>query len=285
MAERGIGTVAPEIVITDDATELAREASRRVVAALEEAIRQRGEGHVALTGGSSAITLYKELAANWGDAIDWRRVHLWWGDERFVPIDHPESNSGLAYASLLQISARGGMSGFGGGGADVDAGDLPGLPIPTENIHPVGIDGAQSDSAAAGLVAERYAQALEALLPRTGGMPVFDVILLGVGDDGHILSVFPGSSALEPDAPLVTAVPAPDHIGPRLPRVTLNPRLLEAARLVIVMVPGGGKAEVIGRIFAGSSDDPRDLPALLARRANAVWLLDRESAAQLPVRG
>jgi 6-phosphogluconolactonase len=269
-------------VILDDAQALAREAARRLVDGLGRAIEARGEAHVALTGGSSATTLYRELAREWRDQVDWQRVHLWWGDERFVPVDHPDSNIGMTYASLLQAAARSGMSGVGGQGVDVDAGDMPGVGVHTENIHPFEIDEALSETDAAQLVAQRYAEKTERLLPRDAtGLPVFDVILLGVGDDGHIMSVFPGSAALEPDAPLVLAVPAPDHIGPHLPRVTLNPALLRVAREVIVMVPGEGKAEIVAQIMAQPDRDFDRLPARLALRPNAVWLLDRESAAQL----
>lgn len=271
-----------QVIVLATETDVAREAARRLVEALEGAIRLRGEAHVALTGGSSAIALFKELSRpGWREALDWRRVHLWWGDDRFVPVDHPESNIGLAYNLLLAGAARSGESGSGGSGVDVSSGDLPGLPVPAENVHPFEVDETLSESDAAGLVAERYAERLSRLLPRTdGGLPSFDVILLGVGPDGHVMSVFPGSGALEPDAPLVLSVPAPEHIGPHLPRVTLNPRLFEAAGLVLVMVSGEDKADAVGDVLQRQAD-ARTRPARLAVRPNAVWLLDEEAAAQL----
>jgi 6-phosphogluconolactonase len=282
VAEHASAPGGAEVVVTADPAALAREAARRLTDALGSAIEARGAAHLALTGGSSATTLYRELAANWRDAIDWRRVHLWWGDERFVPVDHPESNIGMSYASLLQASARSGMSGVGGQGADVTAGDMPGLDVHAENIHPLEIDEAMSETDAAGLVAQRYAEELEQRLPHdASGMPAFDVILLGVGDDGHIMSVFPGSPALEPDAPLVLPIPAPDHIGPHLPRITLNPSLLRAAGQIIVMIPGEGKAEIVSRIMRDPGADVASLPSRLALRPNAVWLLDEEAAAKL----
>jgi 6-phosphogluconolactonase len=158
---------------------------------------------------------------------------------------------------------------------------VPALSIRPENVHPFQIDEALSESDAAELVAERYAEEMEQFLPRErGGRPTFDVVLLGVGPDAHIMSAFPGTAALEPDAPLALAIPAPEHIGPHLPRVTLNPRLVEAAQHVIVMVAGDGKAEAVERALAGS-EDVTDVPARLATGQNATWFVDRAAAANL----
>jgi 6-phosphogluconolactonase len=271
-----------EIVVVNDASDVARESARRLVVALDAAIARRGEAHLALTGGSSAVTLYEVLAQQeWREALDWSAVHLWWGDDRFVPVDHPESNVGLAYRLLLGIGAQSGESGSGAAGTDVAVGDVAGLPVDVEKVHPFEVDEALSESDAAALVAQRYAEEIEDCLPRDeDGMPAFDVILLGVGGDGHILSVFPGSAALEPGAPAVLEIPAPEHIDPHLPRVTLNPRLLAAAGLVLVMVSGKGKADILRSILRGQRE-PRRLPAQLANRDNAVWLLDEAAAALL----
>ena len=272
-----------EVVVLADEQALARESARRLVEALGRAIDERGAAHVALTGGSSAVALYRELAEpEWFEAIDWGGVHLWWGDDRFVPVDHPDSNIGLAYSMLLASGARSGESGsIGATAVDVASPGGPGLPIPADNVHPFEIDEALGESDAGELVAQRYAEALREHLPRgAGDLPAFDVILLGVGPDGHILSVFPGSAALEPGAPLVLAVPAPEHVEPHLPRVTLNPRLLEAAGLVVVMASGVKKADVLAEVLEGERDSRR-LPAQLAVRHNAVWLLDEAAASRL----
>lgn len=274
-----------KVVIVDDERAVARASADLLVERLDRALAERGEAHLALTGGSSAVTLYRELAARERDAVDWARVHLWWGDERFVPVDHPESNIGMAYAILLGISERSATSGTGGQGADITAGDVPGLPIRPENVHPFQIDEALSESDAAELVAERYAEEMARHLPaERGGLPAFDVILLGVGPDAHIMSAFPGSAALDANAPLVLAIPAPEHIGPHLPRVTMNPRLVEAADSVIVMVSGAAKAEAVERALVGD-EDFSDAPARLAARPNATWFLDRAAAARLEIGG
>ena len=274
----------PQVIVVDDATAIGRTAAEWLVPELAVAIELRGEAHLALTGGSTAIGLYRELAGAWSDALDWRRVHLWWGDERFVPVDHPESNAGMAYATLLAVAQRSSESGTGGQGTDVAADAVAGLDVLAENVHPYGIDEAAADSDAAELVAERYVAELLRYVPNgPDELPAFDAVLLGVGADGHVLSCFPGSAALAPEAPLVVAVPAPRHIGPHLPRITLNPRLLGAAGRLIVIVSGEAKAEAVRRALAeaGPADE---LPARLARRDNAVWVIDRAAAAQLAQR-
>ena len=128
-----------------------------------------------------------------------------------------------------------------------------------------------------------YARQILEVVPAADGVPVFDVVLLGMGSDAHILSVFPGSAALKPGAPLVLGVPAPTHIAPHLPRVTLTPVVLPAARHILVLVPGAAKAPVVAAVF-GDEHDPSRWPAQLAIRGNATWLLDAGSGAGLPAR-
>jgi 6-phosphogluconolactonase len=270
----------PNLVVLPDEAAVAREAAARLVAALAQAIRDRGEAHVALTGGSSAVGLYRQLRdPHWRQLVDWRRVHLWWGDERLVPVDHPDSNIGLAYNILLELPALTGESGSGGEGVDVASGDLPALPFVPDNVHPYEVDEAVSESEPAQLVAQRYAEQLERYLPAVGDLPGFDVILLGVGPDGHILSIFPGSKGLNSEE-LVVAVPAPGHVEPRLERVSLNPRLLRAAGLVLVMVSGAAKAGIMAEVLGGKHD-PATWPAQLALLPQTIWLLDREAAAEV----
>ena len=272
-----------ELLVLEDAQAVAREAARRTIAALREAIGARKAAHVALTGGSMAVPLYRELAdpASRGE-VDWRHVHLWWGDERFVPIDHPESNAGLAYRLLLAVAARAAESGSGAQGTDVLAGDIPGLPIDPQNVHPIEVEETLSDSEPVDLAASMYATDMVERLPLARhAIPRFDVMMTGIGPDGHIMSIFPGSPALAPDAPVALAVPAPEHVEPRLPRVTLSARVLPVAGLVLVMAAGNSKAEILARIL-GSERDPNRWPAQAALLPNAVWLLDPEAAARLP---
>lgn len=289
------GGLPVEVGVFPDAQSLAVIAAEMLRALLAEAVEARGTAHVALTGGSSATGLYRELRQPSDDGLDWTRVHLWWGDDRYVPLDHPHSNAGTAYAML-------GIGEVADAGVALEAR----VPVPANNVHPIPTDeairggsgggggeggggggegggrgaggGAQCGPARA---AERYELEIRAHLPLDDeGRPVFDVILLGMGPDGHILSVFPGSQALEPDVPAVMAIPAPTHVEPHVERVTLTPGLLGAARHVLVMVPGAGKAEMVRQVLRGERD-PLRWPAQLAVLPQAIWLLDSGSAAKL----
>jgi 6-phosphogluconolactonase len=275
----------PRVVVLADPEALARQAAGLVVESLRAAVERRGRADVALTGGSSAAALYRTLAGpDHGTRVDWTPVHFWWGDERYVPSTHPLSNALQAYTHLLAIAARANESGEGAGASDVKAGKVPGLDVPAENVHPVPVDLAIARGpGGAAWAAEQYAAELHRALPAgADGVPAFDLILLGVGTDGHILSVFPGSRALHERGALVMAVPTPTHVEPHVERITLTPRVLDAAGSIVVMVPGEGKAEVVGDLFRAERDPDR-WPAQLAMRASATWLLDEASAAQLPV--
>jgi 6-phosphogluconolactonase len=270
----------PRTLVLADAEAVAREAASIITGALADAIRERGRADVALTGGSTAGALYGVLtSAEFREGLDWERVHLWWGDERYVPTNHPDSNAGLVFDRLLAIGARSGQSGEGASSTDVLAGRAPGLPIPAANVHPIPVDLAIArGSEGAAWAADEYARQLQGELPAGAeGIPAFDVLLLGVGPDGHILSVFPESRASDPAGPLVRTVPAPTHIGPHLGRITLDPRILDAARQIVVMVTGDAKAEMLRKVL-GAGDEPPALPARLAIRDNAVWLLDAAAA-------
>ncbi len=270
-----------ELRVLVDEAEVAREAAALTIATLAEAVSRRGVAHVALTGGSNAVPLYRELAdPSRREALDWSRVHLWWADERFVPADHPESNAGLAYRVLLSAASPAGESGTGAQLAGATALDRPGVAIDPQNVHPIEVDEALGDSEPVELAAQRYADDLKRWLPQArGGMPRFDLILTGLGPDGHIMSVFPGSAALAADAPAAMAIPAPDHVEPHLPRVTLSARLLPIAERVVVMASTEGKREILGRVLAADSGrDTQQLPAQAALLPNAVWLVDRAAA-------
>lgn len=272
----------PEVVVLPDAEAVADAAADRVVAALRAAIAARGEAHLGLTGGSSAAPLYARLAGGERrDAVPWSAVTLWWDDERYVPRDHPASNAGLVEATLLRSGEHDGQSGDGGSGSDVEAGIEPGVAVPAANVHPFPVAAAIAGDRGAPWAAAQYAAELRRRVPAdAGGWPILDLILLGVGADGHILSCFPGSPALADDAPLALAVPAPTAVEPHLPRLTLNPRVVAAARGVLVMASGAGKAAILRQVLVGPRD-VRRLPAQYARRVGATWLLDRAAAGEL----
>src|SRR6266850_232768 len=218
-----------------------------------ERLRERpGKGReaVALSGGRSGRGVMVALAAREG--LPWERIDWFWADERCVPADDPRSNVRLARESLLAPRS-----------------------VAAERIHPPPLEMVVPARIAAG-----YAATLAALLP-PGPAPVFDLVLLGVGSDGHIASLMPRSGALRATAP-VAAVPQEEvSVDPRVARITVTPPVLAAARHVIVVVAGDDKAAAV----AAALRDPGDatlVPARLVRPApNVTWVVDRAAAAEL----
>lgn len=279
---RRLAVGGADVLVLRDEESVSREAARRTVDGLRAAIESRGVAHLALTGGSSAVSLYRVMAQDpWRSALAWDSVHMWWGDDRLVPRDHPESNAGLAYRMLFAVAAHAGESGAGAEGVDVLAGDAGGLVIDADKVHPMPAEEAIARGADGTWAAQRYVEDLERWLPNgTGGVPVFDVLLAGVGPDGHIFSVFPDSPALADGAPVVMAVPAPEHVEPHLARITLSTRVLPAAASVIVMASGAAKADGVATVL-GDERDPSRWPSQAALLPNAVWLLDADVASAL----
>jgi 6-phosphogluconolactonase len=273
----------PTIRVLDgpDATSVA--AAEAIAGALVDAVEARGRAHWATTGGSTPIGIYRELSvAPLRDEVPWASVDVWWGDDRFVPRDHPLSNVLPFDEVLLSNSARAGLSGTGADAVEVELGIEPGVIMPIENVHAPAMSEAIGKALGLGSVAMGYEAELRAagLEVAPDGFPIFDVILVGIGSDGHVLSVFPGSPLFEADA-WVSSVPAPTHIEPHVARMTLHPKVLEAARLPIVVAHGAGKAAILASVL-GPERDERRWPAQLARRPGALWLLDRAAAASLP---
>jgi 6-phosphogluconolactonase len=266
----------PEVVVLPDETAVASEAAERIAATLVGAVEAQGHADWATTGGSMAPAIYRALAAQpLRDAVPWSSVHVWWGDDRYVPRDHPLSNVKPLDDILLAVAwTQGGQVALG------QSGQAMPVPLLLDNLHPFPTNEAIGEARGPGWCARSLAAALDAAgLERIDGWPVFDLILLGIGPDGHLLSVFPGSAAFDsPD--LALAIPAPTHVEPHVDRVTLNPAVLSAARSIVVVASGSAKATVIRDALRGDRD-PRDLPARLARSPSAVWILDTESAAVL----
>jgi 6-phosphogluconolactonase len=270
-------TARPTLRVLPTPDHLAAVAAVEIAERLVHAATERGVAHWATTGGSSAPPIYRRLAAPpLQGAVPWEQVHTWWGDDRFVPTDHPESN----VLPLLQILLVTGGDEATSGSEMADAGTHGlGVYVPADHLHPVPV--AASLGRGTTWAAARYAQELREVGPPPDerGTPVFDLVVLGVGPDGHVLSVFPGSSVWDsPDQ--VVAVPAPTHIGPHLERVTMHPRVIGAARSVLLIASGAGKAGVLADAWGGG--DARKLPVRAALVPTATWLLDEAAAAQLP---
>lgn len=249
----------PELLVEADPAALAEAAALRLVERLVGADATRGRADVALTGGSTPRAMYHSLRDRAvSERVPWERVHLWWGDDRFVSRSDRLSNVFLADQALLSPG---------------------GIPIAADHVHPFPTDRALAEDLGPEWCAATYATEVAANLPSVDGWPAFDVVLVGIGGDGHLLSVFPGSPALTSDR-IGLAVPAPTHIEPHVERVTLNPAILGAAGHVLAMAAGEGKSEVVARILEGPWD-PAALPGVLARRSTAIWLLDVAAAARL----
>jgi 6-phosphogluconolactonase len=250
------------LIVVADPAGVAEAAADRLMAVVGGAIEMRGVAHLALTGGSTAGALHRALLdPARRNALDWSQVEVWWGDDRLVGRADPLSNVRDPEATILAPET--------------------GLGLDPRRVHPFPIDEAGALGNDADWIAGTYAARVRERVPADeNGVPVFDVVLLGVGPDGHILSVFPDSTALAPDAPLALAVPAPTHVEPHVPRVTLSPTVVTAARAILVMCKGAARAELVAAILEGPLD-PRRLPAQLARGGNATWIVDQAAAAAL----
>ncbi|QFZ22044.1 6-phosphogluconolactonase [Saccharothrix syringae] len=244
----------PEVVVHRDGDLLAAAAAARLVTALVDAQTARGTAHLVLTGGRTGIAVLEQLRATPArDAVDWSRVELYWGDERFLPSGHPERNETQAREALLDH-----------------------VPVPAGRVHVVepsdGRFGDDPDAAAAA-----YAEVLAGL--GDGAVPSFDVCLLGVGEEGHVASVFPDSPAVrERERPVVAVRDCPK---PPPTRVSLSLPAIRASRQVWLMTTGAAKAEAVAAALTGTAE--ADLPAAGAvGTERTLWLLDAAAAAKVP---
>lgn len=277
-------TGEPRIEVLDDPAACSDAAAHAIARALVDAVDRRGRADWATTGGSTPVGIYQVLAAApHRDEVPWQQVQIWWGDDRYVPRDHPLSNVLPLDQVLLSASARGGLSGTGADAADVEVGLEPGIWLPPAHVHAPAMTRAIADGSGLDAAVSAYEAELRASGPPVAesGVPAFDVILLGIGPDGHVLSVFPGSPLVDNTEAWVAAVPAPTHVEPHVPRLSLTPRILAAAGSLIVVVHGAAKAAILASVL-GPERDERRWPAQLARRENATWFLDRAAAAELP---
>ena len=245
-------------------------AADRLVAAIDGAVARRGRADVATTGGSTCPAIYLALLeAGRRDRIAWDRLHLWFGDDRFVPRGDPDSNLRAVDEVLLA--------------GDAGAGLAP-APLPTANLHPVPVDATLAAGGGPADAAAAYERELRDAIPAdASGRPVFDAITVGIGPDGHLFSVFPGSAAFDARG-WVVPVPAPTHVAPHVARISLTPGALDATSTLLPVAFGAAKAAILATVLAGPRDE-RHLPAQRARRAGATWILDAAAAADLVAAG
>jgi len=242
----------PEIELFDDATALADAAARAIVEVAEAAVKARRRFTVALAGGNTPRTTYERLAASpLREQMPWDRTWIFFGDERAVPPDHPDSNYRMANTALLSK-----------------------VPVPPAQVARIRGEAEDSEVAAAD-----YTRVIaEAFGSRRGELPSFDLILLGMGVDGHTASLFPGSPVLKEVFRPVAAVHAAAAAIPE--RLTFTFPLINAAARVMFLVAGSEKAKVVKAVM---TDSGSSLPASMVRPTNGrlTWLLDRPAAALL----
>jgi 6-phosphogluconolactonase len=243
MSERHIETA-------DSLDTLAHRAARRFYETAERAIADplRGRFLVALSGGSTPRALHYALVAHYRDLIPWERVQVFWSDERCVPPDSPDSNYRMAHETLLEH-----------------------VPLPAENIHRMPGERSDYDAAAADYEAE---------MRQVFGMPPdvllrFDLILLGMGPDGHTASLFPGTTALHETSRLVAANWVPQQ---HMERLTFTYPLINNARQVMFLAAGAEKAEALRDVLSGQATiDERPAVGVRPTEGEVVWMVDREA--------
>jgi len=243
----------PEVFVHASGDLLASAAAARAVTRIADAIAARGRAHLVLTGGGIGTKVMAAIAASPArDAVDWRLVDFWWGDERFNVTGDPERNETGARAALLDH-------------LDVDPSRVHVIPGPD------GPDGDDPDAAAA-----RYAAEL-ATAAGTGDVPVFDVLMLGIGPEGHVASIFPDSPAAHAGGTVVAVRNSPK---PPPTRISLTFGALQAAREAWILASGAEKAEAVAEALSGVSQVT--LPAAGARgRERTLFLLDEAAASKL----
>jgi 6-phosphogluconolactonase len=238
-------TSHPQIIVVPDTAALAQTAARRLI----DRINHGNRAAVCLTGGSSPLALYRLLAENpWRNEVPWDRVHWFMGDDRFVPESDPLSNMGAARRAFLDS-----------------------VPVPRQNIHAIATASNDPQNAA-----RRYEDELKHFY---GGdrldadRPLFELVLMGLGPDGHTASLFPHSPALEEKQRWVVGVPKAG-MEPFVPRVTLTFPALASTREMLFLVDSADKRQILGRVLAGE-----DLPAHRAyAQGDLVWLIIQAAA-------
>ncbi|MBF2078495.1 MAG: 6-phosphogluconolactonase [Synechococcales cyanobacterium T60_A2020_003] len=215
---------------------------------MQTAIAERGQFTIALAGGSTPKPLYEAIAQQ---DLPWDKIHVFWGDERYVPPDHPDSNEGMARTAWLDQ-----------------------VPMPPENLHPMPTG--LADPAIAAAQHDQEIRTFFQVAP--GDIPRFDVILLGMGDDAHTASLFPNTEALQVCDRLVT-------LGNKSgqPRLTFTIPLINQARCVLFLVAGASKQDALAHVFAPEAD-PQQYPSrFIQPQGELWWLLDQAAGQSLSI--
>jgi 6-phosphogluconolactonase len=236
----------PDVRVVDDLEALSRRAAESAVAIISDAIQRTGRCSLVLSGGTTPVRFHQMLASTFRDAVAWRHVHVFWSDERYVPHENPQSNYRMAKDTLLDH-----------------------VPCPAANVHPMPTDFANPDAAA-----RDYETTLERYW--AGEDPRLDLVLLGMGLEGHTASLFPGALALQEQQRWVVAATVPAE--PPL-RLTLTLPALARSAHAHFLVAGSDKTNALRHVLSGSAD-PTAYPAggVRATQGPVVWWLDRDAA-------
>jgi 6-phosphogluconolactonase len=243
-----------DVVILADPDLMAAATAARLITALVDAQAARGQAHVVLTGGTSGGAVQAAVAASPArDAVDWATVDVWWGDERYLPAGDPDRNETQSRNLLLDA-----------------------LPLDPARVHPMpaadGAFGTDVDAAAASYAAQL---AIVAGSESSSGIPVFDILMLGVGPDGHVASLFPDHPGFAVREGTVIAVR--DSPKPPPTRISLTLPALQTARQTWLLATGQGKADVVARAIGGA-----DLPSgSVHGTEHTLWLLDHDAASKI----
>jgi 6-phosphogluconolactonase len=250
-------SAAPLVVVHSDATVLAQAVAARIITVTVDAQAARGEASIVLTGGGIGGATLRELADSPARyAMDWSRLAIWWGDERFLPAGHPDRNETQAQAALLDK-------------VDLDPG----------RVHPMPASDGPAGDDLDGAAADYASQLAAATRPEDhGASPRFDVLLLGLGPDGHVASLFPEAPALYDDRPVIPVRGAPK---PPPSRLSMSLGVINNAREVWVIAAGEEKAGAARLALSGAGSTAVPAAGVHGRTATR-WLLDRAAAARLP---
>lgn len=259
-----------EVIRTSSEAEFEEKVRQRILEAGVSALERQGAYLLVLSGGETPKGAYRGLA-EMGGGLDWSKVHVFWGDERAVPLDHPDSNYRMAREALLDR-----------------------INIPEQNVHPI------PTQFHAYKAATKYEEVLREVFENTGRtsskgegedqdgdqgesdeqvIPAFDLILLGVGADGHTASLFPGTTALGEERYWVTA----NYVeSMKSWRITLTPPIIRAADQVLVVASGEEKSGIVARVLGeGNQDDPPAIARVLEGARKVTWIVDAKAAVNL----
>lgn len=240
----------PKINIFQTKKELAESFVQKFLALFDYSIQEKKEFNILLSGGRTPNFIYKFIAENPPESIDWKPIHFFWGDERCVPSDYPDSNFGEANKNFFKWTN-----------------------IPMNNIHPI------VGESHPYLEADRYSTLVHKHFKVTNTIPSFDLVVLGLGEDGHVASLFPNQLDIFNSNRLFEVSSHPES-GQQ--RITVTGKIINNAANVFFLVTGKNKSEIVQKII-NNFDEAKNLPASLIKPefGNIEWFLDKEAASQL----